>query len=136
MSKGNGQFMNTEERHAALIAAGFHKLDPELMVDRPPKIKWGLVYQASSDEQKITYLEKLAAAMNHAAHLIQSERDKLSVLCVKKEEQIKSLKKALDQNNDMIQSEITRMNSERQDYNKAAAEANAKIRELEVGNHG
>ncbi len=118
-----------------LIAAGFHRLDKHLVSNHPPKIKWGTLYQAFPDSKKITYLEKLAASMNHAAHLIQGERNQLGELCEKKEAQIQSMKTALDQNNAMIQSEITRTNAERQDYNKAIAGLNATIRELRNGNN-
>ena len=115
------------------LGEGFHRLDPSSIHRQPPRIKWGPIYQSKTDEEKVRYLEKLAATMNHAAHLIQSERDQLGKLCERKEAQIESMKRSLDSNNTMIQAEITRMNAERQDYNKTIAALNAKIRVLEVG---
>ena len=102
-----------------LVAQGFHKLDDKLIVARPPKIAWGRIYQASSNEEKIEYLEKLAASMNHAAALIQDERNQLNKLCELKEQQIEKLKEAMDANNNMLQSEVGKINEERQKFNQS-----------------
>ena len=104
-----------------LIAKGFHKLDDKLLVVKPPKILWGGIYQASSNEEKIEYLEKLAATMNHAASLIQDERNQLNKLCELKEQQIEKLKEAMDANNNMLQSEVAKINEERQKFNESKA---------------
>ena len=104
-----------------LIAQGFHKLDDKLIVAKPPKIAWGRIYQASSNEEKIEYLEKLASTMNHAASLIQDERNQLNKLCELKEQQIEKLKEAMDANNLMLQSEVTKINEERQKFNQSKA---------------
>ena len=104
-----------------LIAQGFHKLDDKLIVARPPKISWGMIYQGSSNEEKIEYLEKLASTMNHAASLIQDERNQLNKLCELKEQQIEKLKEAMDANNLMLQSEVTKINEERQKFNQSKA---------------
>lgn len=134
MSKGNGKVNPNTKTDDDLVAAGFHRLDKEFS-KRPPKIKWGAIYTKAQKQDKIPYLEKLAASMNHAAYLIQGERDQLGALCEKKEAQIQSLKKGLDQNNEMIQGQITKMNEERQLYNAAIAELRAKVRELENGDN-
>jgi len=102
-----------------LIAQGFHKLDDKLIVAKPPKILWGKIYQASSKEEKIEYLEKLAATMNHAASLIQDERNQLNKLCELKEQQIEKMKQAMDANNNMLQSEIAKINEERHKFNES-----------------
>lgn len=128
MSKVNGR------DESDMIAEGFHRLDPALIADRPPKIKWGDKYRNWSPDQKIAYLEKGFAAMNHAAYLVSGERDQLNELCERKEAQIAAMKTALDQNNVMIQDEITKMNAERQQYNQTIAGLNAKIRALDGDN--
>ena len=71
-----------------LITAGFEKLDPKLLPKQPPKINWGMLYKQKSDAEKIRYLEKLASAMNHAASLIQDERNELGRLCELTEAQL------------------------------------------------
>ena len=104
-----------------LLAQGFHKLDDKLLVVKVPKIAWGKIYQSSSNEEKIEYLEKLASTMNHAASLIQDERNQLNKLCELKEQQIEKLKAAMDQNNGMLQSEVAKINEERQKFNESKA---------------
>ncbi len=116
-----------------LVAKGFHRLDSNLIENRPPKINWGEKYRAMEPEQKIRYLEKLAATMNHAAHLIQNERNQLGELCDKKEQQLIALSKSVDANNAMLQQEVTRMNAQRQGFHAEVSKLNTRIRGLEGG---
>ncbi len=125
--------MSRKKKEPDLIVDGFHRLERRYLSDKPPKIKWGVRYQAWPDREKISYLEKLAATMNHAAFLVQGERDQFGALCEKKEAQIVAMKKALDENNNMIQSEITRQNKEKQELLAVIAKLNARVRELERG---
>jgi hypothetical protein len=104
------------------IAQGFHKLDDNLIEKKPPKIQWGQKYQQFTDKEKIKYLENIASTMNHAAHLIQTERDELGKLCELKEEQLINMKSAMSQNMEMLQTEITKINEERQLFNAAYKE--------------
>ena len=117
------------------IAAGFERLDPELIEKRPPKIRWGELYKKLSDEAKIRYLEKLASTMNHAASLIQNERNQLMELCALKEQQLIKMSEAVSKNNAMLQHEVTRMNEQRQGYNRELARLNAQVRELSNGDN-
>lgn len=117
--------------------AGFHVLDPEVLKPNPPKIKWSDLYKNEwGQDKKIKYLEKLASAMNHAAAQIQQQRDWFSDMCSKKEKQIEAYKVECEQNNALLQSEITRMNEDRQLYNKAIADLNDEMRALKNGNNG
>lgn len=113
-----------------LMTAGFAQLDDSLLERRPPKINWGGIYKQKGAVEKIKYLENLASTMNHAAHLIQGERNQLVALCELKEGQISQLKKAMDQNMLMLQTEVTKINEERQLYNAHITELGAKIKEL------
>lgn len=125
-----------------LVAAGFHRLDPDLIEQRPPKIKWGMVYSGKvkdpetgewwDDARRIVYLEKLAATMNHAAKLIQDERNVLLELIEKKANQLIAASEAVNRNNAMLQQQITEMNEKQQQFNTRVAELNTKIRELEA----
>ncbi len=138
MSKGNGAaHINADDRdpNKDLIDAGFRRLDPELIKDRPPKIKWGMLYMDSPLEKRLAFAEKLASSMNHAAWLIQNERNELGQLCEKKEKQLESMKKSLVQNNEMIQKHITDHNAEIQEYNAAIKKLKDRIRELERGDN-
>ena len=118
-----------------LMVEGFHRLDGRTMVAHPPKIQWGVIYKEKSDADKIKYLEKLAATMNHAAFLVQEERNSLGALCEKKEGQLQQMMTDITANNNMLQSEVTKMNEQRQGFNQEVARLNAKIRELEGGDH-
>lgn len=118
-----------------LITAGFERIDPKLLNGRAPRINWGLIYRGKSDKEKITYLEKLAATMNHAVYLIQEERNKLGELCELKEQQLIKMSESVRTNNMMLQQEITRMNEQRQGYHTVVASLNAEIKEMKSGNN-
>ncbi len=117
-----------------LVTAGFRRLDSNLIEKRPPKIQWGLLYGEKSDSDKITYLEKLASTMNHAAALIQDERNKLGKLCELKEQQLIKLSEGVRANNAMLQQEVTTMNAQRQEYNAEIARLGAELK-ARNGNH-
>jgi len=125
------RLINADNAKEDLIAAGFKRLDRELITDRPPKIQWGMLYKNFNSTEKIEYLEKLASSMNHAAYLIQEERNSLLKLCDMKDKQVNAMKVAMQQNMDMLQSEITKMNDDKRQSNKAVADLNKRIRELE-----
>lgn len=114
-----------------LEEAGFHKLDSSVISLKPQKIKWGKLYQAFTDKEKIEYLEKLACTMNHAAYLIQEERNNKLILVDKKDVLIESLKKNLDANNEMIQKQMTKQNEDKQKFNDAYKKLNDINKQLE-----
>ena len=116
-----------------LMVEGFHKLDDSLLETRAPKISWLSGYKNLEAERKVRYLEKLAATMNHAAKLAQDQRNELTRLMVLKEKQLEVLAKQMEANNHMLQSEVTRMNEQRQEYHANVSDLNARIRELERG---
>lgn len=122
--------MSNGSKYPDFLGEGFHQLDENLIEARPPKITWGLQFQRMSTDEKMSYLEKLALTMNHAAYLIQEERNKLGRLCELKEKQIISLNTALRQNSQMIQEMTTRHNEEQQGANKRIAELNAEVKRL------
>ncbi|ANS05912.1 hypothetical protein [uncultured Mediterranean phage] len=126
--------LKIDPKIADYVDHGFERIEDDGTVPHPPKISWGEGWLAMQDGEKIVYLEKLAHTMNHAASLMQDDRNRLGNLCELKEKQICQMKDALDQNNQMIQSEVTRANSERQQYNDAIKKLNAEIKELKLGN--
>jgi len=122
--------MNNNKSDPDFFVEGFKRIDQSLVLRNPPKIKWGKEYLDWPDDRKIRYLEKLSAAMNEAAHLVQVERDELNRLIILKEEQLTQLSKAMAANNNMLQQEVTKMNAERQSFNTAVAKLNQEIRDL------
>ena len=123
---------NGEAKEADFVGEGWHEIDEHLVSARPPKIRWGERYLSWSPQKKIEYLEKFAASRNHAAYLIQGERDQLNELCEKKEAQIHGLGKAMAQNSAMLQTEVTKMNAQRQDYHRNISRLNAEIKVLKA----
>ena len=114
------------------IGAGFHRVD-HTDLSRPPPIQWGDGYYAKTPEERISYLEKFCSSMNHAAHLIQGERDELGRLCELKEKQVIQAKAAMDQNLSMLHTTLKAHNAEKQKYNAVFVEQNRRIKELESG---
>jgi len=117
------------------VEHGFHKLDDQYLEHHPPKIRWSVGWRDRSLESKVQYLEKLAATMNHAAKLLQSERDELGDLCAKKEEQLVVMAKQMSDNNAMLQQEVCSMNERRQAYHENIKALNVEIRKLRNGDH-
>ena len=115
------------------VGAGFHRLDDNLLEQHPPRIKWGQLYRDMDHVGQILYLERLASAMNHAARLVQNERNALQVLCMQKEKQLISLSESVAANNEMLQTEVTRMNEDRQKMLKTIARLNAELRSAKAG---
>ena len=128
--------MNKNGHDDDLIVEGFVQLDERYLERRPPHIKWGVKYQNWSDQEKIQYLQGLAQTMNHAASLVQGERDQLQELCELKEQQLYKLNEAIRQNNAMLQQEVTLMNQQRQDYNETIRALNAELTELKNAHNG
>ena len=121
MSKDNGQ---------DFIADGFYIIDEKYVEHKPPKIKWGHTYKAWTKEEKIKYLEEFACSMNQAAFLVQCERDQLNAFLQVKENQLRKMSKAMAQNSEMLQSEVTKMNEQRQGFNATVKKLDAEIKEL------
>jgi hypothetical protein len=60
-----------------------------------PRIKFGEEFEARKDADKISYLKDLASSMNHAADLMQKERNVLAVDLKKKTALLENAEKAL-----------------------------------------
>ena len=122
--------MSDNLNHDDFIAMGFHKVDEKFLSLNPPKIKYGDKYKGWSDERKITYLENLASAMNHAAALVQDERNDALELCDKKEAQLEAMNESVKLNNIMLQSQIEKINAERQGFNESYAKLKKEVEDL------
>lgn len=116
-----------------LVGAGFERLDSTVVESRPPRIQWGRIYREKmSDAEKIAYLERLASTMNHAAALLQKERNTMGTLCEKKEAQLIVMKKNIDKSDEMLQQQITRLNADRQNFVDEITKLRNKIRAFEA----
>lgn len=117
------------------MVEGFHRLDDTIIELKAPRLVETTVFAAKSEGQKYLYYRKIAATMNHAAKLIQDERDELNKLMFLKEEQLVSMMSQMDANNQMLAAEVTKFNEQRQSYHREISRLNDKVRELERGNN-
>lgn len=122
--------MSDNLEHTDFIGMGFHQIDEKYVSLKPPKIAWGGKYKGWSDERKVIYLQNLASSMNHAAALVQDERDELLELIDKKERQLETMNENMRQNNEMLQQQIEKMNAEKQQYNASYAKLKKEHEEL------
>lgn len=90
-----------------------------------PQIDFGQDFEEFDTERKIRYLKKLSSAMNHAADLIQRERDQLLKDIVVAVESVQNAENAVTIQKDIVVRSITSHNAEKQDLIK-------RIQELET----
>ena len=113
--------------HGDFVGAGFKKIDPKYLEDNAPRVDWDKALHGRTPEQKMLFLKKFSSSMNYAASMISIERDQLARFLLKKEQQLNKLMKAMEDNNAMIQQQVTQMNEDRQKYNKHVADLNKAV---------
>lgn len=79
-----------------------------------PKIQWGIVYLDWPIKKRLKYAEKLAASMNHAADVLQQERNKLVKIALQQEEQLKANIKTYAKQGEIIHQELVNTDAEKQ----------------------
>jgi len=98
-----------------------------------PQIAWGEQFKAWPVQQQLSFAKKVASAMNHAADLLQKERDELLDICIKQERQIEALQKANLQGSQTAHAELQSQGEERQQLYKQIMELqsdNKRLRKL------
>jgi len=128
MNKPNGQDVQED-----FIAEGFYKLDENIISHKAPRLTEPPKFAALTDGQKYLRYRKIAATMNHAAKLITHERNELNKAIQLKEKQLIAMSAQLTANNEMLQSEVARMNEQKQGFHAEVSRLTARIRELEDG---
>ena len=118
-----------EKEQPDLVAEGFTRFTLEQ--PKAPKILWGRPYQMWGADRKVSYLEGLAYALNHACDVIQKERDELLKLCGLKERQLMANQAQVAESQSTLHTEIQKLNEDRQKWNESAKKMNERIRELE-----
>ena len=110
------------------VGAGFHRLPDNLIEQHPPEVKWGEKVRMMSAKGRERYLTRVAATMNHAAALLQRDKDTLNTVAIQMKEQLDAMASAMKGNNSMLAFEITRLNEDRQQMLKTIARQNAELR--------
>ena len=85
------------------------------MRSQAPAIRWGEEYESWPMEKRLRYAEKLASAMNHAADVLQQERNKLIELVRRQEEQIKALVLKNESQGELVHRELRSVDKEKQE---------------------
>ena len=93
-----------------------------------PQINWGQDFENFDDKRKIIYLKKLCSALNHAADLIQQERDELLKKCHSLNEQLKNSDNSVSIRKDIYTKAITDHNEEKQNLIKRLQELEKEIK--------
>lgn len=116
------------------------KRTPE-MAKRAPRIRWGDDYNSWSVEKRLGYAEALAASMNHAADILQQERNTLRDLAEHQEKLLRSWSQKHSEQGDLMTTELGSQNAQQQelyqtivDLQKTIKEQAKTIKELQADN--
>lgn len=88
-----------------------------------PQINWGADFDALDDKQKVLYMKKFSSSMNHAANLIQIERNILA-------HDIKTMRSMFTSAEDAVANQKKIMVTSILTNNAAAQQSNNEIIEL------
>jgi len=94
-----------------------------------PAIKWGSGYLNRSDQDKISYLEKLASSLNDALSEMQDDRNRLSKIAFSQETQLRQAGLGASAQSDMLQQQITRWNADKEERLQRVQALQAQVRE-------
>lgn len=100
------------------------------MSKHAPPISWGEEYRGWPIEQRLEYAEKLASAMNHAASVLQDERNKLIEVVKKQEEQLKHNANAYLSQGNLMHKELGSADVEKQQLYQEIVNLKQKTRVL------
>lgn len=95
-----------------------------------PKIRWGDDYLAWPVERRLDYAERMAAAMNHAADVLQQERQSLIDLAQRQEAQIVALQREAEGTTLRLHTELQREGEEKQSLYARIVELTAEVKAL------
>jgi len=96
-----------------------------------PTIKWGKDYKKWPIEKRLRYAERLASTMNHAADVLQTERNEQNVTIATLEKQLAQQETAGTTTHEMMRGQLGRDNEEKQKLGLQIVEltkANKKLR--------
>jgi hypothetical protein len=112
---------------------GLEELDFEgIEAPRARMINFGEDFQRFSDRHKIEFLKKLASSMNHAADIMQQERNKALIEIIALKEQLANTENNLKIQRDIVLKTITDNNKAKDDYIKRIQELEETVRARET----
>ena len=87
-----------------------------------PQINFGKDFEDLQDKQKVVYLKKFSSSMNHAADLIQTERNEAVQKLILQDQQLRNADLNLAQIKASLVKNITDSNAEKQNLLAEIAE--------------
>lgn len=96
------------------------------------EIRWGRKFEDWSDYKKIDYLKELASSLNHAAELLQNERNELLQLLRRKEDMIISLNERLEDQGVMLHRELQKAGAEKQELMQRVVELDRRVKKQQA----
>jgi len=122
------------DRFVADPPEGFKKLEPVNGFKRiVPDIAWGHVFEGWKQARQIRYLKEFCRSMNHAADLLQKERNALNVVVADKEKMIRSMYKKYEEQTTLLNQELTSWNKNKQELLEEIMILKKKVKDLEDG---
>ena len=112
---------------------GFKELKPikdMAKMGTAKRIKWGEEYREWPIGKQLGYAQRLAASMNHAADVMQKERNALLVIARHQEEQLKQAALRATERDGFMQTEFSRMDAEKQALMQTIIEKQDMIKKL------
>jgi len=96
---------------------------------RGPQIKFGDEFNSWPPGKQIEYLKQLASSMNHAADMMQTERNEIRSKLIMAETKLAGAEKALQIQKDVVVRQLTDGNAEQQSMIVRMQALEAKVRE-------
>jgi hypothetical protein len=100
--------------------------------NRAPKISLTEDFKGQTPEAQVKYLHSLASTMNHAAKLLQEERNELLLKVQQKEHDVENAQKAFDLQKNINTTLITQLNESTQERAARDAEFISTINNLKA----
>ena len=127
-SKANGEGTHYPDLPPAVLG-NLKKIERlPAMLDSPPKVRFGSEYLGWTLTKRLQYAEQLAHSMNHAADILQQERNALSVVAIHQEDQIKHLVGQFSQQSDLMAKLTGESNEAKQGFMREIVELRAQVR--------
>jgi hypothetical protein len=94
------------------------------------QISWGDEYKSWPIERRLEYAEKLASSMNHAADILQKERDELIKVAVAAEAKLKSNIKSYVSQGELMHKELGAADAEKQVLYQEIVSLKSQVKDL------
>lgn len=99
------------------------------MQSRAPDIRWGGEFESWGLRRQRDFAMRLASSMNHAADMLQQERNKLLELCKKQERLLESAQDGYRNQGQLMNNELGKANAEKQELYKQIVNLQAALKE-------